>query len=52
MFEEMFILSVVEFLDKNDLHPLMILLTTVTSAVIFFQLYLILIICIFSLVSL
>jgi hypothetical protein len=37
VFEEMFILCVVEFMDENDVQPLMILLTAISSAVMFFQ---------------
>jgi hypothetical protein len=33
----MFILSVVEFMDENDVQPLMILLTAIPSAVMLFQ---------------
>jgi hypothetical protein len=37
VFEEMFILSVVEFMDENDVQPLMILLRAISSTVMFFQ---------------
>jgi hypothetical protein len=37
VFEEMLILSVVEFMDENDVQLLMIFLTAISSAVMFFQ---------------